>query len=215
VIGSPTTFGKGTVQRVFDMDKFINDAYDMYKPLGSVKITMQKFYRISGGSTQLRGVTPDIIIPDLYAYLKYGEKEEDFPMGWDEIPKAKYTEWTPAINYKQVEDNSKKRIEAQNTFTVIDNEAKELKQESDNTMETLNLKKYQEQQQKFKDDKKSLDDMQKNATDMSISNLTVDLSYIQSDSTKIARNTEWLKSLRKDIYVNEASKVTADLRPAP
>lgn len=212
IIGGPTTFGKGTVQRIFDMDKMLNTQFSSFKPLGSVKITMQKFYRINGGSTQLRGVTPDIVIPDLYSYLKYGEKQEEYPMGWDEIAPAKYSVWTPSVNYKYVIENSKKRVEAQPGFGVIDNEAKEMKQEADNTMETLNLKDYRQRQQKLKEEKKSFDEMQKKTPEMNISNLPIDLQYIESDSTKISRNKEWLKGLKKDIYLNEAAKVVMDIK---
>lgn len=212
IIGSPTTFGKGTVQRIFDMDRLLNAQFSSYKPLGSVKITTQKFYRISGGSTQLRGVTPDIVIPDLYSYIKYGEKQEDYPMEWDEIAKAKYTEWTPTVNYKYVTENSKKRITAQPAFGVIDSEAKELKQESDNTIEPLNLKEYQQRQQKLKDENKSYEELKKTFPEIKISNLVADLPEIQTDSSRISRNNEWLKALKKDIYVNEAAKVVMDIK---
>ena len=83
--GSPTTFGKGTVQRAFDLDGFVSEAYDEIKPLGALKLTLQKFYRIDGGTTQLKGVTPDIILPDTWSYLNVGEKDQEFPIPWDEI----------------------------------------------------------------------------------------------------------------------------------
>ena len=57
---------------------------------GEVKLTIQNFYRINGGSTQLRGVTPDIILPDSYNYLKVGEQENEYPLQWTEISPASY-----------------------------------------------------------------------------------------------------------------------------
>ena len=79
-----STFGKGTVQRFHQLDRFIVGNNDL-KPLGEVKITTQKFYRVNGGSTQLKGVIPDIILPSPYNYVKAGEKELETPLAWSEI----------------------------------------------------------------------------------------------------------------------------------
>jgi carboxyl-terminal processing protease len=72
IIGSKQTYGKGTVQNVIDLNQFVRSS-DM-GDLGALKTTTQKFYRINGGSTQLEGVSSDIIMPDRYAYLKWGKR---------------------------------------------------------------------------------------------------------------------------------------------
>ena len=84
VVGSKSTFGKGTVQRFYDLDRVIR-GNDAIKPLGELKLTMQKFYRIDGGATQLKGVEPDIVLPDRYSKIDIGERELDHPMPWTEI----------------------------------------------------------------------------------------------------------------------------------
>ncbi|MBO9682725.1 MAG: PDZ domain-containing protein, partial [Flavisolibacter sp.] len=91
VIGSTSTYGKGSVQRSIglDPDNFLSSNSD----LGSLKLTLQKFYRISGGSTQLKGVVPDIIIPDFYEYLKIREKDNSTALEWDSIPALRHTEF--------------------------------------------------------------------------------------------------------------------------
>ena len=76
IVGSTSTFGKGTVQRFVDLDRAVRDQNDL-KPLGNLKITMQKFYRVNGGSTQLKGVEPDIIFPDNFHFIETGEKDYD------------------------------------------------------------------------------------------------------------------------------------------
>jgi len=81
IVGSNSTFGKGTVQRFVDLDRAVTNA-DNLKPLGNLKITMQKFFRVNGGSTQLKGVTPDIIFPNNYHFIDTGEKDYDFAMAW-------------------------------------------------------------------------------------------------------------------------------------
>ena len=66
VMGSTSTYGKGTVQRIFDLDDAMPAEFNSVKPFGSLKLTTQKFYRINGGSTQFKGVVSDIVLPDLY-----------------------------------------------------------------------------------------------------------------------------------------------------
>ncbi|MFC7669972.1 S41 family peptidase [Hymenobacter humi] len=79
VMGSTSTYGKGTVQRIFDLDEALPTELNSVKPIGSLKLTTQKFYRVNGGSTQFKGVVSDIVVPDLYSYLDQGEKESDYP----------------------------------------------------------------------------------------------------------------------------------------
>jgi len=76
VLGSKQTYGKGTVQNVIDLNQFIRG--NTLGDLGALKTTTQKFYRINGGSTQLEGVSSDIVMPDRYAYLKMGERDVEF-----------------------------------------------------------------------------------------------------------------------------------------
>ncbi|MBK8554530.1 MAG: PDZ domain-containing protein [Lewinellaceae bacterium] len=78
IVGSTRSYGKGTVQRFFDLDNATGD--NSVKPLGQMKLTVQKFYRITGKTTQLDGVTPDIVLPDVYNLLDMGERENDYPL---------------------------------------------------------------------------------------------------------------------------------------
>jgi len=86
IIGEPT-FGKGTVQNLFNLDNYLT-ADD--NKLGQVKLTMAKFFRIDGGSTQLRGVTPDVLLPSYGLPEKYGESSLDYAMAWSHIDKTDY-----------------------------------------------------------------------------------------------------------------------------
>ena len=86
IIGSKQTYGKGTVQNVIDLNQFVRNS--SAGDLGALKTTTQKFYRINGGSTQLEGVSSDVVMPDRYAYLKMGERDEENAMPWDKIDPA-------------------------------------------------------------------------------------------------------------------------------
>ena len=88
IIMGGTTYGKGTVQQVFDLDNAVTPAANFLKPLGSLKLTIQKFYRVNGGSTQFKGVVPDIILPDVLTSYAKGEQESEYPLLWDEIAPA-------------------------------------------------------------------------------------------------------------------------------
>jgi len=86
IIGSTTTYGKGTVQRNIGLDKTMG-FLDPNSELGTIKLTLQKFYRFNGGSTQLRGVASDVNIPDIFEYTKIREKDNPDALAWDEIQK--------------------------------------------------------------------------------------------------------------------------------
>lgn len=210
IIGSNTTFGKGTVQRMYNLDDMLNSSYNAIKPLGSLKITMQKYYRISGASVQLKGVVPDVVIPDLYSKIKYGEKEEDFPMKWDEIEKAKYEPY--AKPYQNIVASSRKRIDSNRSFTLINEQANELKRQSDMTEVTLTLDAYRQRKMKSQETEKLMDELEKQAATINIYNLQADAPKIAKDDTvRQRRNTDWLKELSKDIYLHEAATVTSEM----
>jgi carboxyl-terminal processing protease len=213
IIGSPTTFGKGTVQRIYNLDDMVGSAYDAIKPLGSVKITMQKFYRVSGGSTQLRGVTPDIIVPDLYAKIKYGEKEEDFVMPWDEIAPAHYGKVHTGDYFDKVITESKKRIEANPTFKTIDAQSAEYKIQSENSAVTLNLKSYQNRLAESKKQEKEIEELKKSISPLSVYNCKSDsINLVGADSSKVRRNKEWMSSLSKDFYLGEVKNIITSMQ---
>ena len=106
ILGSKQTYGKGTVQNVIDLNQFVKS--NVMGDLGALKTTTQKFYRINGGSTQLEGVTSDIVMPDKYAYVKAGERDVDNAMLWDKIDAADYATWNNQNNFELAITNSKK-----------------------------------------------------------------------------------------------------------
>lgn len=212
IVGSKATFGKGTVQRFFDLDNMIRGADDV-KPLGNLKVTTQKFYRINGGSTQLKGVESDIVLPDNYMYIDVGEREYKNAMPWDKIAKLDYSQHAFVLNNKdEIINESRERIEQDTVFTYIKENAMRMKKYSDSTSVSLNLKKFKKQ----KDERKARDDFYKKRLNneipsMTVKNLDVDLPHIEMDSSRIARNEEWLKNIKKDEYIKEAINVVKDI----
>lgn len=210
VIGT-TSFGKGTVQSFLNLDDFLLKQFDTIKPIGSVKITQQKFYRINGGATQLKGVTPDIILPDPYAFIDLGEKEYDNPMPWDEITRANYTEFD-IINYPKVIKNSHKRVSTSSQFGLIELQAKEVKLKKDDTKYNLNLAVFRAEQKQLRDQNKKYEDLRKEIKGFEASLLDEDKLRLASDTARLNRETKWVKNVSKDLYIYEAANVLNDMK---
>jgi carboxyl-terminal processing protease len=205
IIGSPSTFGKGTVQRMFELYQ------NGEKDLGSVKLTTQKFYRINGSTTQLKGVIPDIILADQYEYLDIGEKDEDFPLPFDEIKKAKYNEWPKAPVVAKLKDKSQKRTEKNETFKLIEQHARHLKDERNNQVYSLNLKKFKADQDKDKDITKRYDAVTNYKSKLNFNYLNEDQTSWQGDTIKATKAKNWVTELQKDVYLEEAVNVMEDM----
>ncbi|MFI5149943.1 MAG: carboxy terminal-processing peptidase [Bacteroidia bacterium] len=213
IMGSSSTFGKGSVQQFSDLDDGLNPIYASFKPLGSVKVTRSKFYRINGGATQLKGVVPDIILPDRYMYFDLGERELEYPMKWDEIAKATYDTWKlHPLNTDQLRKQSETRTKNNESFKLLDEEAHKIKLQKDDTYETLNLEKYRAKEKKLVEGNKKYEVLDKEVKDIETISLSSDLKIMQNDSTKMAREKDFQKRLRKDIHLLEAANVIKDMK---
>lgn len=212
IVGTPT-FGKGTVQSFINLDQQLLPQFDTIKPLGEIKVTMQKFYRINGGATQLKGVVPDVQLPDPYALLdNRGEKELDNPMPWDEIEKANYAAYT-TINYDLVKKNSSERIKKNTTFKLIESEAKDIKSRTDDSKYSLKIDTYRAEQKMLREQNKKYEDLRKEIKGFSADLMSEDIAKMKADTARLGRETRWAKNLSKDIYVYEASNVIGDVKP--
>jgi len=207
IMGTPT-YGKGTVQQFFELDDALPSQFNAYKPFGALKLTTQKFYRINGGTTQLRGVTPDVVLPDLYSQLEFGEKEQDYPLPFDEITPANYKPWSNTkLNIPQIKADSRAHIAQNTSFSLIEKSAERLKKQSDNTVRSLELNKYMAEEKQNEAEAKQYEVAQKEVPVLDVVRLSQDLKAIGTDTAQVARNKEFLKSLQKDIYVEEAVSV--------
>jgi carboxyl-terminal processing protease len=211
IVGTPT-FGKGTVQRFIDLDRSVAMSHSEVKPLGNVKLTMQKFYRINGGSTQLKGVTPDIVMPDAYAFIETGEREEKYPMEWTEIGAVSYNQNVMKIaKLDKIKANSQKRIGADPVFQQITSYAQRVKTQYDQTAYPLQLEAFRDYRKARNEESQAFKDLFKNPVNTGVRNLPVDLTGIEADESKKARNEDWLGSISKDAYLRETLNIMHDL----
>jgi len=211
VIIGTQSFGKGTVQSFYNLDPAVLPQFDTIKPLGEVKITNQKFYRINGGATQLKGVMPDVVLPDPYAYIEVGEKELDYPMPWDEIMKATYDEYT-AINYFKVKKGSVERVKTSAAFKLIETQSKELKAKKDDTKYNLKLEKYRAEQKELREQYKKYDELKVDIKTFTADLPNYDKEVLKNDTIKLNKEIKWTKNVQKDNYIFEASNVINDMK---
>jgi len=209
IIGGKSTYGKGTVQRFFSLDQAISGFQDV-KPLGDVKVTIQKFYRINGGSTQLKGVTPDIVLPDIYTYSKSGEKEMDYPMEWSSINPVEYGQEVNKPNIKALQVLSEARVAKSDIFKKIDENSKRIQRNKESTNYPLQLKEYRERDKKINDEAEQFKNLFTDIATVKIDNLGSDKPSLEKDSSKAARNKDQIKYYKKDPYLEEALMVLND-----
>lgn len=163
VMGGDHSHGKGTVQVFLNLDRGLTSIAEKFMPLGALKITIQKFYRVTGGSTQYKGVIPDIILPDPYEYLETGEKYLDYSLGWDEVKPLEFEKWNKSKLFRpEVITGSKKRVEKSGKFQKMSKSIELLTKRRDQTVLALNMeesnleqKKIKEEMEKFKVDEVS------------------------------------------------------------
>lgn len=216
VIVGTTTFGKGTVQKLVPLDDVLRftdklAAKENDQPLGALKLTIQKFYRINGGSTQLRGVTPDIIFPDQYQHIDMGERKDKAALAWDEIPAANYTIAPDPVNVRQLAKLSYERINKNKTFQLIKENADRIKEQENDKSYSLNEDTYRKEMETLNETADRMEQLQEEAERLTLTNPKEDLPKINLDSNTVAKNDEWLKNLSKDIYLSETVKIIEDM----
>jgi carboxyl-terminal processing protease len=209
IIGSTSTYGKGTVQRNIPLTPESENplvASKNVEDLGALKLTLQKFYRINGGATQLKGVTPDIVLPDRLEYLKFREKDNASALPWDEIPKADYQPWTSSVTTDAVVNLTYDQINKGSVFSKIKTNIDWLGTNSEKAL-SLNIDKYKEEQKELKSTYKQLEELNKLPKDLNVKNISSDTSSISVAKDKVEKNKQWLKRVSGDIYIDETMKV--------
>lgn len=206
-IGSPQSFGKGTVQTFVDLNRFLNTNDDF----GSLKLTIQKFYRITGESTQRKGIESDIKMKDFYTYAEIGERYDDYALPWDKIPAAPYQ----AVNYFSVQALQKgieARLQYNKNYQLIQ-ESAQWKEKLDKE-ETISLEqsKFNAVMQARKAQIKKFKGLDKFNNGLKFT-LNPDEAIREKTDEPFTKKTEnWTKNLQRDLYLQEAVNVVAQMK---
>ncbi|MDP2060607.1 MAG: carboxy terminal-processing peptidase, partial [Flavobacteriaceae bacterium] len=213
IIGSKQTYGKGTVQQVYGLQDILNDA--SVGDIGALKMTIQKFYRVNGGSTQLEGVKSDIVIPDRYSYIDIGEKDSENPLQWDKIDSANYKPWNKFGDINQIVALSNNRIENNPDIKFLDEQAKYFKSQRDDNQIPLNFDAYIAKINSNKETTNHFKALEDYRSGLTFSSLPYEIQLFEKDSTLLEKRKRWHLSLTKDIYVAESVNVLKDLNEIP
>jgi carboxyl-terminal processing protease len=205
VLGSKQTFGKGTVQNIIDLNRFVSKS--TYGDLGALKFTTEKFYRITGKSTQLEGVYSDVVAPDQYAYVDIGEKDEENPLMWDQIASTTFRKWNGYQNYKQVIEESASRVARDTLFQLIDKNAKWVREQQDKNDFSLSYKLFSDEITKDESFADQFEILNEYSNALTFESLPYELAKMKTDTLLAEKRKRWKKSLNKDMYVNEAVSI--------
>ncbi|MBV1922994.1 MAG: carboxy terminal-processing peptidase [Flavobacteriaceae bacterium] len=210
IIGSKQTYGKGTVQNVIDLNQWLrkNDMGDM----GALKLTTQKFYRVNGGSTQLEGVSSDVVMPDRYSYMDVGERDYDNPLPYDKIDAAEYEIWDGYVDFNAAISKSIARMAVSEQLMLIEENAMWVKNRRDENIVTLNFETYRSEVERRKEETKKFDAIDDYDNKLSYQSLPYEIELMKVDTTLSQKRKRWHKNLAKDIYVEEAVNVLEDLK---
>jgi carboxyl-terminal processing protease len=209
IVGSSSSHGKGTVQRFLNLNQTIRNKN--IPDLGSIKLTIQKFYRINGDATQLKGVSSDILLPDNYMYIKTGEKEQDYPLAWDQIESASYDSKSYQVK-PSVFETSKARVQSNETFKLIEENARRWEKQRESRKYPLSIAKYALHEEKQKAEGEKFEILNKlEISGFEVTNITSDLERIKTEESRVKINEDWIKSILKDPYVYESLQIIEDL----
>ena len=207
IVGSTSSYGKGTVQRNVAFGKPL-DAMGIQTEYGAVKLTFQKFYRVTGSSTQRKGVVPDVVFPDDYEFLKYREKDNPSALPWDEMERAKYAPWTSSNEIATIALKANNKIKNDTAAIRFKKNLQWVSAQVDKSV-ALEINKYRQYKKEIQNVIQQNENILKLKTPMTVTALKTDYDkfYNNPDKSKQDRYQAWLKMVAKDIQVSESSKL--------
>lgn len=207
VVGSPSSFGKGTVQTFIPLNRFLNSNDDF----GNVKLTIQKFYRINGKSTQLKGVESDIVMRDIYSYGEIGERHDEHAMAWDQIPSAKFQP-LDLNNVGVLNKKSQARL-AKNANYQLLQESITWKEGIDKDEKiTLNINKFNEIMKERKSQIEKFKVLTKMDNKLNFGLTAEEQKRMKTDEAFAKKTEQWIKNLKRDLYLQESLNVIAEMK---
>tara|TARA_B110000444_G_scaffold24372_1_gene20180 strand:- start:2580 stop:4709 length:2130 start_codon:yes stop_codon:yes gene_type:complete len=209
IVGSTQSFGKGTVQNVIDLNRFLsNSQFD----LGALKITTDKFYRINGGSVQVEGVKSDITIPNRFSFISIGENDEKNPLKWDQIDSASYEKWDRYYNLNEVIISGNDQIEKSQFALLVKENAKWIASKQNPKSLTLNYLEYKKSQRADKDYLRKFEDIKNYKNELEFDFIANDEDSIENSKEILEKRKRWKKGLQSDFQLNEGLKALGKLK---
>ncbi|CAN5605307.1 carboxy terminal-processing peptidase [soil metagenome] len=178
IVGDRNTFGKGTVQTILEIGRFTSLLGSRSQEDGALKLTIQKFYRVAGGSTQLHGVASDIVLPSLTDLPEYGEGALKNFLPYDEVPKAKYTKWSdsPQVYADELKRRSEGRVKEDPEFRYVMEDIERMRRKLDENRISLNeeVRRNELNEDKMRKEMRKKDRLARQNEDTRVYRLTLD-----------------------------------------
>ena len=179
IVGDKNTFGKGTVQTILEIGRFTSLLGSRSQEDGALKLTIQKFYRVAGGSTQLHGVASDIVLPTLSDLPEYGEGALKNCLPYDEVPRAKFTKWSDSnhqLFIDELKQRSEARVQTNPEFRYVMEDLDRLRKRLDENRISLNedVRRDELKEDKLRKETRSKERLARQGDDVQIYRVTLD-----------------------------------------
>src|ERR687888_781347 len=178
VVGDQNTFGKGTVQTILEIGRFTSLLGSRSPDDGALKLTIQKFYRVAGGSTQLHGVASDIILPSLTDLPEFGEGALKNSLPYDEVPKARFTKWSDShpLFIDELKRRSAERVQNNTEFHYVMEDIERLRHKLDENRISLNedVRRKELEEDKIRKETRTKERLARHEEEPSIYRVTLD-----------------------------------------
>ncbi len=211
IVGGQHTHGKGTVQTIIDLNENIPLLHlRRYDDLGALKATIQKFYRVNGGSTQYGGVVPDIILPSLYKYLESGEQYLDYSLKWEQVQPVNYKTYSDKIpDLTTIVERSKERVAKSEELRLIEAEAERSSARAKQTVIELDLDSMRARRA---EEKKARETVGTHFSTMESEELGDDADNEEAPPPLDEEtDADWAAKLSKDPWIIESEMIINDL----
>ena len=212
VAGTSATHGKGTVQAVIDLDQQTKSKGD---PLGLYKVTVQEYFRVSGGSTQLKGVVPDVLLPDPTSFVESGERTLPHAIPWSTIDAVSFVKTPHAWRAADLASASTARTSANTDLAIVKKFASIMEARKDKTVKPLERAAWQADYKRAKADLEALDPKKHEPKAlMEVAPLATQEATPQDPRTQ-RQLDKWKDGLARDLWVDETTRILADMKKAP
>ena len=198
IIGSPSSFGKGTVQTFVELNRFLNTNDDF----GALKLTIQKFYRVSGESTQRKGIEADIKMKDFFSYAEVGERFDQYALPWDKIEATSYKKLT-GLNITQLKTEVEKQIAESPSYKLLQQSAEWKEALDKEETITLNQAKFNELMKTRKAQIEKFKGLDKFNNGLKFTLHPDEAERIKKDEAFAKKTENWRKNLERDFYLEE------------
>ncbi len=210
VVGTGATHGKGTVQAVIDLDQQARTKGD---PLGLYKVTIQEYFRVSGGSTQLKGVVPDVLLPDPTSFVESGERTLPHAIPWSTINAVPFVKTPHAWKTADLASASMARTGANADLAIVTRFAKIMEARKDKTVKPLERTAWQADYKRAKAELEALDPKKHEPKPLlEVASLSPEG---RSQDPRMQRQLDrWKDGLARDLWVDETTRILADMKKA-